>query len=561
MPPTDETKIIYSMIGVTKRYDRNVVLNDVNLSYYYGAKIGVLGLNGAGKSSLLRILAGVDTDFEGRVQLQPGFTVGYLPQEPPLPGDQTVLDAVREAIKPVTELMAEYDAINEKFAEDMSPEAMEKLLERMGQVQEKLDLLGAWEIDSKLEMAMDALRCPPPDALIGPLSGGEKRRVALCRLLLEQPDVLLLDEPTNHLDAQSIAWLEKHLQQYAGTVIAVTHDRYFLDNVAGWMLELDHGRSIPWKGNYSSWLVQKQERLALEAKHDAKRAKELQRESEWISKSPAARQAKNKARVARFEALYDAETRKRAKDVQIYLAPGPRLGDRVIVAKDLTKAYGDKLLLDGVRFELPPGGIVGIIGPNGAGKTTLFRMLVGQETPDSGILELGETVRLAYVEQMRESLEDSHSVWQSISGGKENIRLGDLEMNSRAYVARFNFSGSDQQQLVGSLSGGQRNRVNLARMLTTEFNVLLLDEPTNDLDVNTIRSLEEALENFPGCAVIISHDRWFLDRVATHILAFEGDSQVRFFEGNYQAYVEDLRKRKGEDADQPHRIKYRPLTR
>ena len=561
MPPTDETRIIYSMQGVTKRYDRNVVLQDVSLSYYYGAKIGVLGINGSGKSSLLRILAGIDKDYEGKVQLQPGFTVGYLPQEPPLPADQTVLEVVREAVKPVTELLAEYDAINERFAEDMDADAMDKLLARMGVVQERLDLLGAWEIDSKLEMAMDALRCPPPEALIGPLSGGEKRRVALCRLLLEHPDVLLLDEPTNHLDAQSIAWLEKHLQQYAGTVIAVTHDRYFLDNVATWMLELDHGRSIPWKGNYSSWLVQKQERLALESKHDVKRAKELARESEWISKSPSARQAKNKARVARFEELYDAEHRKRAKDIQIYLAPGPRLGDKVLQARNLTKAYGDQLLLDDVSFDLPPGGIVGIIGPNGAGKTTLFRMIVGQESPDSGTLELGSTVKPAYVEQMRESLEDGHNVWQSISGGREFIRLGDVELNSRAYVARFNFTGSDQQQSVGSLSGGQRNRVNLARMLTTEFNLLLLDEPTNDLDVNTIRSLEEALEDFPGCAVIISHDRWFLDRVATHILAFEGDSQVRFFEGNYQAYVEDLRKRKGEDADQPHRIKYRPLTR
>jgi len=561
MATIDETKIIYSMIGVTKRYDRNVVLNDVNLSYYYGAKIGVLGLNGSGKSSLLRILSGIDTDFEGKVQLQPGFTVGYLPQEPPLPDDQTVLEAVREAIKPVTALMAEYDAINERFAEDLDADTMDKLLERLGQVQERLDLLDAWEIDSKLEMAMDALRCPPGDALIGPLSGGEKRRVALCRLLLEQPDVLLLDEPTNHLDAESIGWLERHLQQYPGTVIAVTHDRYFLDNVATWMLELDHGQSIPWKGNYSSWLVQKQERLALESKHDVRRAKALARESEWIGKSPAARQAKNKARVARFEALYDAESRKRAKEVQIYLAPGPRLGDKVIAARDLTKAYGDKLLIDNVSFDLPPGGIIGIVGPNGAGKTTLFRMLVGQESPDSGTLELGDTVKLAYVEQMRESLDDDHSVWQSISGGKDNIKLGDLEINSRAYVARFNFSGSDQQQSVGSLSGGQRNRVNLARMLTTEFNVLLLDEPTNDLDVNTIRALEEALEHFPGCAIIISHDRWFLDRVATHILAFEGDSQVRFFNGNYQAYAQDLRKRRGEDADQPHRIKYRPLTR
>ncbi|MBB6428330.1 energy-dependent translational throttle protein EttA [Algisphaera agarilytica] len=561
MSTTDETKIIYSMMGVTKRYDRNVVLNDVSLSYYYGAKIGVLGLNGAGKSTLLRILAGTDTDFEGKIQAQPGTTVGYLPQEPPLPDDKTVIEVVREAVKPVTELMAEYDAINEKFGEEMSPEDMEKLLERMGVVQEKLDAMGAWEIDSKLEMAMDALRCPPSDAVIGPLSGGEKRRVALCRLLLEQPDVLLLDEPTNHLDAQSIAWLEKHLQQYPGTVIAVTHDRYFLDNVAGWMLELDHGRGIPWKGNYSSWLDQKQKRLELEAKHDAKRAKELKREAEWIGQSPAARQAKNKARVARYEALYDAEHRKRAKDVQIYLAPGPRLGDKVLQVRNVSKGYGDKLLLDDVSFDLPPGGIVGIIGPNGAGKTTLFKMIVGQDQPDSGALELGDTVKLAYVEQMRESLEDDHSVWQSISGGKENVKLGDLEMNSRAYVARFNFSGSDQQQLVGSLSGGQRNRVNLARMLTTEFNVLLLDEPTNDLDVNTIRSLEEALENFPGCAVIISHDRWFLDRVATHILAFEGDSQVKFFEGNYEAYAADLRKRKGDDADQPHRIKYRPLTR
>lgn len=554
-------RVIYSMLGVTKRYGKNVVLNEVNLSYFYGAKIGVLGMNGAGKSSLLRILAGVDKDFDGKVTIQPGFRIGYLPQEPQLDPEKTVMECVREAAKPITDLLEEFDAINEKFAEEMSPEAMDKLLEKQGTVQEKLDLMGAWDLDSRLEMAMDALRCPPGDAKIGPLSGGEQRRVALCRLLLEKPDVLLLDEPTNHLDAESVGWLERHLQQYEGTVIAITHDRYFLDNVAGWILELDHGEGIPWKGNYSSWLEQKDKRLALEERKNDHRRKAMQRELEWIGKSPSGRQAKNKARIKRFDDLYSQESRKRAKDVQIYLAPGPRLGQKVISARGLAKGYDDTLLYEDVNFDLPPGGIVGVIGPNGAGKTTLFRMITGAEQPDEGTIEIGDTVKLAYVEQMRANLKDNQSVWESITDGQDPIRLGDMEVSSRAYVARFNFSGSDQQQKVGDLSGGQRNRVNLARMLTTEFNVLLLDEPTNDLDVNTVRSLEEALEHFPGCAVIISHDRWFLDRVATHILAFEGDSTVRFFEGNYGAYEADRKRRLGAAADQPHRIKYRKLTR
>ncbi len=555
------TQIIFSMSGVTKRFDKNTVLNDVSLSYFYGAKIGVLGLNGAGKSSLLRILAGEDTDIEGHIERRPGFTVGYLPQEPRLDPEQTVLDAVREAVSPGTDLLAEFDTINERFAEELSDDEMDALLKRQGEVQEQLDHVNAWDLDSRLDMAMDALRCPPPDAVIGPLSGGEQRRVALCRLLLSQPDVLLLDEPTNHLDAQSVAWLERHLQQYPGTVIIVTHDRYFLDNVAGWILELDHGQGIPFKGNYSAWLDQKEKRLALEERKADHRRKALQRELEWVGKSPAGRQAKNKARLKRFDDLYSKETRKRAQDVQIYLAPGPRLGNKVVSARNVTKAFGDRVLLDNVSFDLPPGGIVGVIGPNGAGKTTLFKMLTGDEQPDSGTLELGETVELAYVEQMRANLKDGQTVWESIADGKEDITLGDFTLNSRAYVARFNFSGQDQQQKVESLSGGQRNRVNLARMLTTQFNVLLLDEPTNDLDVNTIRALEEALEHFPGCAVIVSHDRWFLDRVATHILAFEGDSQVRFFEGNYAAYNDDLHRRLGAEADQPHRIKYRRLTR
>ena len=529
--------VIFTMTNVTKRYEKNVVLEDVSLSYFYGAKIGVLGLNGAGKSTLLRIIAGVDTDYDGRIDIRPEYKVGYLPQEPPLPDDKTVREVVEGGMQPVLDLLAEFEAINEKFAEEMSADDMEKLLERQGQVQEKLDLADAWELESKLAMAMQALDCPDPDALIGPLSGGEKRRVALCRLLLEQPDVLLLDEPTNHLDAASVAWLERHLSDYPGTVIAITHDRYFLDNVAGWMLEIEHGKCLPWKGNYSSWLHQKQKRLALEDKQSGKRAKELKRELEWIGTSPSGRQAKNKARITRFEQLRAEDARKRAKEVQIYLAPGRRLGDQVIELRNVSKSFGDKVLLDGVSFELPPGGIIGVVGPNGAGKTTLFKLITGTEEPDSGEVVVGETVELAYVEQMREGLRDTDSVWQSISDGDEILKIGDIEVNSRAYVARFNFSGGDQQQSVGTLSGGQRNRVNLARMLTQSFNVLLLDEPTNDLDVNTIRSLEEALETFPGCAIVVSHDRWFLDRVATHILAFEGEGQVRFFQGNYAAYA------------------------
>jgi len=557
----DDQKIIYTMIDVTKEHDRKVVLKNINLSYFYGAKIGVLGLNGAGKSSLLRILAGVDTQFEGKTVLQPGLTVGFLEQEPRLDPSQTVKQAVMEAAQDVYDLLKEFDEINAKFGEEMTDAQMDKLIARQATVQEKLDHIGAWDIDSKLEQAMDALRCPPEDALIGPLSGGEKRRVALCRLLLQNPDVLLLDEPTNHLDADSVGWLERHLDQYPGTVIAVTHDRYFLDNVAGWILELDRGRGIPWQGNYSSWLEQKDKRLAAEAKSDVQVRKHLQHELEWIRKNPAGRQAKNKARIQRYEDLYAQQQDKLPAEIDIYIPPGPRLGSVVIQAKNVSKAYGDRLLFENMNFELPAGGIVGVIGPNGAGKTTLFRMITGTETPDSGQVIVGETVKLAYVEQSRETLDDSLDVWEAISGGKEEIILGKMKMHSRGYVAKFSFLGTDQSQKVGTLSGGQRNRVHLARMLKEDFNVLLLDEPTNDLDVKTIRALEEALENFAGCAVIISHDRWFLDRMATHILAFEGDSTVRFYEGNYQAYEADRKKRMGLDADQPHRIKYRKLTR
>jgi ATP-binding cassette ChvD family protein len=541
----DPEKIIYSMINVTKAYNNKPVLKDVNLSYFYGAKIGVLGLNGSGKSSLLRILAGTDTEYDGKTVLQPGYSIGLLEQEPHLNPQQTVKESVMEAAKEVYDLLAEYDAINEKFAQPMDDDAMTKLIEKQGVVQEKLEHMGAWEIDSKLAMAMDALRCPPEDALIGPLSGGEKRRVALCRLLLQQPDILLLDEPTNHLDAESVGWLESHLKKYPGTIIAITHDRYFLDNVAGWILELDRGEGIPFKGNYSSWLAQKDKRLAVEGNKNDQRRKELQRELEWIGKTSQGRQAKNKARIQRYEDLYEEQQRAKETDVQIFIPPGPRLGNIVIRAKNATKAYGDKLLLDNVNFDLPPGGIVGVIGPNGAGKTTLFRMITGQEQPDSGEVIVGDSVTLSYVEQSRDTLQDDVNVWEAISGGRETLKLGKMEVNSRAYVAKYSFLGTDQSQAVGTLSGGQRNRVHLARMLTQPLNVLLLDEPTNDLDVKTIRALEEALENFPGCAVIISHDRWFLDRVATHILAFEGDSQVRFFEGNYQMYEADRKKRLG----------------
>jgi len=562
MAKTDEpNKIIYSMIGVSKRYDQKVILNNIYLSYFYGAKIGVLGLNGAGKSSLLKILAGVDKNIEGQVVLQPGYTVGYLAQEPQLEPDKTVRQIVEQGVAGTMALLKEFEQISEKFAEPMDDEQMNKLLERQGEVQEKLDHLGAWEIDQKLEMAMDALRCPPENQLIKVLSGGEKRRVALCRLLLQQPDILILDEPTNHLDAESVEWLEHHLQRYAGTVIAVTHDRYFLDNVAGWILELDRGEGIPWKGNYSSWLEQKKARLASEEKQESARQKALQRELDWVRQSPRARQAKSKARLARYEAMLAQDQREKEKEIEIFIPPGPRLGDQVVVADNISKSFGDKLLFSNVSFSLPPGGIVGIIGPNGAGKTTLFRLITGQEKVDAGSLRVGDSVKLAYVEQTRDSLVDEDSVWQAISGGQDVLKLGPVSVNSRSFVTRFGFTGTDQQRPVGSLSGGERNRVHLARMLKQGANVLLLDEPTNDLDVNTIRALEEGMENFAGCAVIISHDRWFLDRVATHILAFEGDSKVTWFEGNYSAYEADRRARLGADAEQPHRIKYRKLTK
>jgi ATP-binding cassette ChvD family protein len=549
------------MIGVSKFYDKKAVLKDIYLSYFYGAKIGVIGLNGSGKSSLLRILAGVDQEFQGKTAVSPGYTIGFLEQEPQLDPNKTVREIVEQGVQPIVDLLREFDEINAKFGEPMSDDEMADLLDRQGKVQEKLDATQAWDLDSRLEMAMDALRCPPPDTKISVLSGGEKRRVALCRLLLQKPDILLLDEPTNHLDAESVAWLEHHVQQYAGTVIAVTHDRYFLDNVAGWILELDRGQGIPWQGNYSSWLEQKKTRLQQEEKSESERQKTLERELEWIRMSPKGRHAKGKARINSYEALLSQETEKRAQDLEIFIPAGQRLGQVVIEASALRKAYGDNILFDDVNFRLPPGGIVGVIGPNGAGKTTLFRLITKQEQPDAGTIRLGETVKLAYVDQSRDILDANKTVWQEISDGLDNVRLGTREVNSRAYVARFNFSGSDQQKRVGTLSGGERNRVHLAKMLKQGANVLLLDEPTNDLDVNTLRALEEALDNFAGCGVVISHDRWFLDRIATHILAFEGDSRVVWFEGNYSDYEADRRARLGAAADQPHRIKYRHLTR
>jgi ATP-binding cassette ChvD family protein len=554
-------KIIYSMIGVSKFYDKRPVLQDISLSYFYGAKIGVLGLNGSGKSSLLRILAGADQEFIGKTILSPGLSVGFLEQEPRLDDSKTVREVVEEAVQGTVALMDEFNRINEKLAEPMTDDEMDQTLARQSAVQEKLDALEAWDLDSRLEMAMDALRCPPGNTPVKVISGGERRRVALCRLLLQKPDILLLDEPTNHLDAETVAWLEHHLQQYPGTVIAVTHDRYFLDNVAGWILELDRGRGIPWKGNYSSWLEQKRSRLQVEEKTESKRQKTLERELEWIRMSPKARQAKSKARITAYEKLLSQESIKRQEDLEIYIPPGPRLGNLVVEAQHVTKGFGSELLVENVSFSLPPGGIVGVIGPNGAGKTTLFRMISGQEQPDSGDVRIGDTVRLAYVDQSRDSLSPDQSVWEVITGGEDILELGKLQVKSRAYVARFNFSGTDQQKKVGMLSGGERNRVHLARMLKSGANVLLLDEPTNDLDVNTLRALEEALDNFAGCAVVISHDRWFLDRIATHILAFEGDSKVVWFEGNYSEYETDRRKRLGAEADQPHRIKYRQLTR
>ena len=554
-------KVIYSMIGVGRNHDKKPVLKGIYLSYFYGAKIGVLGLNGSGKSSLLRIMAGVDSEFEGETVLAPGYTVGFLEQEPQLEAGRTVREVVEEGVQETVDLAKEFDQINNRFSEPMSDDEMNALIERQAAVQEKLDALNAWDLDSRLEMAMDALRCPPEDATVDVISGGERRRVALCRLLLRKPDILLLDEPTNHLDAESVAWLERHLQQYQGTVIAVTHDRYFLDNVAGWILELDRGEGIPWKGNYSSWLEQKQARLKQEEKAESERQNTLERELDWIRMAPKARQTKSKARIRAYEDLLNQEAEKRAADLEIYVPPGPRLGDLVIEAEKLGKNYEDRIIFEGMSFLLPPGGIVGVIGPNGAGKTTLFRLITGQEQPDSGTLKIGDTVELAYVDQSRDSLVGDKSVWEEISGGEDEISLGDRRVNSRAYVGHFNFAGGDQQKKVGTLSGGERNRVHLAKMLKQGANVLLLDEPTNDLDVNTMRALEEALENFAGCAIIISHDRWFLDRIATHILAFEGDSQVKWFEGNYSEYEELQRKNPGEEAANPHRIKYRQMTR
>ena len=554
-------KVIYNMMGVGKYYDKKPVLQDISLGYFYGAKIGVIGLNGSGKSSLLRIMAGVDKGFVGQTILSPGYSIGFLEQEPQLDESTTVREIVEEGVREIVDLLKEFERINEKFAEPMSDDEMNGLLERQGKVQEKLDALGAWDLDSRLEMAMDALRCPPGDTPVRVLSGGERRRVALCRLLLQKPDILLLDEPTNNLDAETVGWLEQHLQQYPGTVIAVTHDRYFLDNVAGWILELDRGRGIPWKGNYSSWLEQKRIRLQQEEKAETALQKTLQRELEWIRMAPKARQAKGKARINAYENLLSQETEKRREELEIYIPPGPRLGNLVVEAKDLSKAYGDRLLFEGMNFLLPPGGIVGVIGPNGAGKTTFFRLITGQEKADSGILRIGETVKLAYVDQSRDQLNPGKTIWEEISGGQDTVQLGNREVNSRAYVARFNFTGTEQQKKVGLLSGGERNRVHLAKMLKEGGNVILLDEPTNDLDVNTLRALEEALENFAGCAVVISHDRWFLDRTATHILAFEGESKVVWFAGNYSDYETDRKRRIGAAADQPHRIKYRQLTR
>jgi len=558
-----DEKIIFSMTGVSKIYPPNKqVLKNIYLSFFYGAKIGVLGLNGSGKSSLLRIIAGIDKEFQGEVVSDLGYTVGYLEQEPQLDKTKTVKEIVEEGVKDVVALLKEFEAINEKFGDPAvleNPDAMDKLITRQGEVQEKLDAVNAWELDHMLERAMDALRCPPPDAKVEYLSGGEKRRVALCRLLLQTPDVLLLDEPTNHLDAESVQWLEEHLRQYKGTIIAVTHDRYFLDNIAGWILELDRGEGIPWKGNYSSWLDQKQKRLAQEEKTESKRQKALVRELEWVRMSPKGRHAKGKARLSSYEKLISQENREKEEKLEIFIPPGPRLGNKVIEANVVSKAYGDKLLYENLTFSLPPAGIVGIIGPNGAGKTTLFKMITGQEKPDSGTFDVGETVKIAYVDQEHDDLKPEDTVWQAITGGLELILVGGKEINSRAYVSKFNFSGNDQQKKVKELSGGMRNRAHLAIALKQGGNLLLLDEPTNDLDVNTLRALEEALENFGGCAVIISHDRWFLDRVCTHILAFEGDSQVFWFEGTFSEYEENKKKRLGDD--QPHRIKYKKLVK
>src|SRR5437762_2116336 len=555
-------QFIYSMKGLGKVHPPDIrVLDDIWLSFYFGAKIGVLGLNGAGKSSLLKIMAGDDHEFLGEAFPADGVSVGFLQQEPRLDPKKTVLGNVEEAVAGIRELLTRYDEVNAKLGEDLSPDEMEKVLDEQSRIQDRIDASNAWDLDSRLELAMDALRLPPPDAEVAKLSGGERRRVALCRLLLQSPDLLLLDEPTNHLDAESVAWLERFLKDYSGTVVAVTHDRYFLDNVAGWILELDRGHGIPWEGNYSSWLEQKQNRLAQEEKAETRRQKTLERELEWIRMSPRARQAKGKARLNAYEELLGQDAAQKIETTEIYIAPGPRLGDTVVEARGLKKGYGDKLLIENLDFTLPRGGIVGVIGPNGAGKTTLFRMITAQEKPDEGMLKIGETVRIGYVDQSRDALDAKKSVFEEITGGSDEIELGKKKVASRAYVSWFNFKGAGQQRKVGTLSGGERNRVHLAKLLKKGSNLLLLDEPTNDLDVDTLRALEEALLNFAGCAVVISHDRWFLDRIATHMLAFEGDSQVVWFEGNYQDYEADKKRRLGAAADQPHRIKYRKLTR
>ena len=557
---TNDKQVIFSLVGVGKVYPpKRQVLRDIYLGFYYGAKIGVLGLNGSGKSSLLRIIAGVDQNYTGEITRSKGYSVGLLEQEPQLDPNKTVKEIVEEGKKELVAMLHEYDAVSNKMGE-ATPDEMEKLLEKQAQLQEKIEAANGWELDNVLELAMEALRCPPPDAKIEVLSGGEKRRVALCRLMIQEPDILLLDEPTNHLDAESVQWLEQHLQQYKGTVIAVTHDRYFLDNVAGWILELDRGHGIPFQGNYTSWLEQKQVRLEKEEKAESKRRKSLEHELEWIRMSPKARQSKGKARLNRYEELVNQKQDEQAADLEIYIPPGPRLGDVVVEAKGVSKAYGDKVLYENVNFSLPKGGIVGVIGPNGAGKTTMFRMIIGKEKPDAGTIKIGETVKLGYVDQDR-SLDPNKSVYDIISEGQETIMLGKAEVNARAYCARFNFAGTDQQKKVKDISGGERNRVHLARMLKEGANLIILDEPTNDLDINTLRALEEGLECFAGCAVISSHDRWFLDRIATHIMAFEGDSKVVWFEGNYSEYEADRKKRLGKEADQPHRIRYRKLTR
>ena len=558
--PEEAPKIIFSMLGVSKKIERKEILRDISLSFFHGAKIGVLGFNGSGKSSLLRILAGRDTEIEGRVHFEPGYDVGLLEQEPHLTPGATVRACVEEGVQRLTALVSAYDATWDELNEAADDAAKDAIMARQGELQEKIDALGAWDVAPRVEMAMDALRCPPGDQIVDKLSGGERRRVALARLLLQQPSILLLDEPTNHLDAESVQWLEQHLARYTGTVIAVTHDRYFLDNVAQWILELDRGHGIPWKGNYSSWLEQKQRRLAVEQRTEDRRQKAMARELAWIRQSARARQAKSQARINAYEAMLKEGVAEKEREFEILIPAGQRLGTLVVEAQGLAKGYGDRLLFEGVNFSLPPGGIVGVVGPNGAGKTTLFRLITGAERPDAGALRVGETVQVAHVDQSRDGLPAGSTIFEAISGGEEILRLGGREVNARAYCAQFGFSGADQQKKVGVLSGGERNRVHLARLLKSGANLILLDEPTNDLDVNSIRALEEALENFAGCAVVVSHDRWFLDRVATHILAFEGDSQVTWHNGNFSSYLEDLRRRKGKDADQPHRIKYRPLT-